>query len=62
MLTALGTILSVFSCMPALGAVYEFAPPPPRKSRSSRYDFDINPLGVFYLVFILRVEVLYLQI
>jgi|GEM_PF-1381370 hypothetical protein len=60
MLTALGTILSVFSCMPALGAVYEFAPPP-RKSRS-RYDFDINPLGVFYLVFILRVEVLYLQI
>ena len=60
MLTALGTILSVFSCMPALGAVYEFAPT--RKSRSSRYDFDINPLGVFYLVFILRVEVLYLQI
>ncbi len=50
MLTALGTILSVFSCMPALGAVYEFAPPPPN-TPSSRFRFVISPFGVFFFFF-----------
>ena len=51
MLTALGTILSVFSCMPALGAVYEFAPPPP-ESHDLRVTISISILWGYFIWFL----------